>query len=103
MYSATVPNLLRPDNEKGAGDNSNDEGEDSQEFQSEKSGSNKFDKLDKEMLDPSPITPRTNIQGEVESIMTNIQGGDESIMTNIQGGEEVIGDPYFEGLEQNIE
>ena len=55
------------------------------------------------MLDPSPITPRTNIQGEVESIMTNIQGGDESIMTNIQGGEEVIGDPYFEGLEQNIE
>ena len=55
------------------------------------------------MLGPSPTTPRTNIQGEVESIMTNMQGGDESIMTNIQGGEEVIGNPYFEGLEQSIE
>ena len=32
MYSATVPNLLRPENEKGEGDNSNDESEDSQEF-----------------------------------------------------------------------
>ena len=32
MYSATVPNLLRPDNEKGAGDNFNDESEESQEF-----------------------------------------------------------------------